>query len=105
MASARNPIASDSPSAITPRITGSRHMRWRCIGELTDFVTSTTSPAGVRTATDQTAGPRIITPSSTAWPPYETLISARALSAAGAAGLLETTLEALDPTAGIHQLL
>ena len=49
-------------------------MRWRCIGELTDFVTSTTSPAGVRTATDHTAGPRIITPSSTAWPPYETLI-------------------------------
>src|SRR3954465_3278462 len=27
------------------------------------------------------------------------------LSAAGAAGLLETTLEALDPTAGIHELL
>ena len=48
-------------------------MRWRCIGELTDFVTSTTSPAGVRTATDQTDGPRIITPSRTAWPPYETL--------------------------------
>ena len=66
MASARKPIASDSPRAMTPRITGSRQMRWRCIGETTDFVTSTTSPFGVRTATDHTAGPRIITPSSTA---------------------------------------
>ena len=71
------------------------------MGELTCLVTSTTSPAGVRTATDHTAGPRIITPSSTAWPPYDTVLI-RSLPAARAAGLLETPLEALDPAAGIH---
>ena len=31
--------------------------------------TSAISPSGLRTATDQSDGPRIITPSSTAWPP------------------------------------
>ena len=66
IASARNPIASDSPSAITPRITGSRQMRWRFIGEETSRTTSSMPPSGVRTATAQQDGPRIITPSSTA---------------------------------------
>ena len=69
IASARKPIASDSPRAITPRITGSRQIRWRFIGELMSRTTSAIPPSGVRIATAQHDGPRIITPSSTACPP------------------------------------
>ena len=69
IARARKPIASDSPSAITPRMTGSRQMRWRFIGEVTSRTTSSIPPSGVRTATAQHDGPRIITPSRTACPP------------------------------------
>ncbi len=76
IARARKPIASDSPSAMTPRMTGRRQMRCRFIGEVTSLTTSSMPPSGVRIATAQHDGPRIITPSRTAWPPYETLISA-----------------------------
>ena len=69
IASARNPIASDSPRATTPRMTGSRQILRRCIGELTSWTTSVISPSGVRIATAHEDGLRIITPSSTAWPP------------------------------------
>ena len=55
--------------AITPRMTGSRQMRWRFIGEETSRTTSSMAPSGVRTATAQHDGPRIITPSRTACPP------------------------------------
>jgi hypothetical protein len=48
-------------------------MRWRFIGEVTSRTTSSIPPSGVRIATAQHDGPRIITPSSTACPPYETL--------------------------------
>src|SRR5215210_6914882 len=104
MASARKPIASDSPSAITPRITGRRKTRLRAIGELMSVTTSAISPSGLRTATAHFEGLRIITPSRTACPPM-LLLNASRLAAAGAAGLLEAALEALDATAGIHQLL
>ena len=70
IASARKPIASDSPSAITPRITGRRQIRWRFIGDVMSRTTSSIAPSGVRTATAQHEGPRIMTPSRTAWPPY-----------------------------------
>src|SRR5450759_1946351 len=70
MASARKPIASDSPSAITPLMTGSLKTRCRFIKESTGRQTSATSPLGLRTASDQYEGLRIITPSITAWPPY-----------------------------------
>jgi hypothetical protein len=103
MARALKPMASDSPSAITPRMTGSRQIRRRFIGDSMSCTTSSMSPSGVRTATAQLDGLRIITPSSTAWPPYE--IFMRALAAAGAAGLLEATLEALHPAARVHELL
>ncbi len=66
MARARNPIASDSPSAMTPRITGSRHTLRRCIGDVISRTTSAMSPSGVRIATAQLDGLRIITPSRTA---------------------------------------
>ena len=69
IASARNPIASDSPSATTPRITGSRHSRRRCIGDEMSWTTSVISPSGVRIATAHDDGLRIITPSRTACPP------------------------------------
>ena len=74
IASALNPMASDSPSAMTPRITGTRHSRRRFIGDSMSCTTSSMSPSGVRTATAQLDGLRIITPSSTAWPPYDTLM-------------------------------
>jgi hypothetical protein len=66
MASARKPMASDSPSATTPRITGSRSQRRREAGLVTGFETQETPPSGRRTATDHDDGVRIITPSRTA---------------------------------------
>src|SRR6059058_4944609 len=102
MASARNPIASDSPSATSPRTTGRRSSRWRAIGEAIGRQTWAIAPSGLRTATAQFEGPRIMTPSRTAWPP--TGCDMR-LAAARAAGLLEAALEALDTAARVHQLL
>src|SRR5581483_11885921 len=102
MASARNPIASDSPSAMTPRMTGNRKIRWRAIAESIERVTCAIEPAGVRTATAQFPGLRIMTPSRTACPPTVISVLARAL---GALGALEPALEALDPSAGVHELL
>src|SRR5882672_10764480 len=102
MASARKPIASDSPSAITPRITGSLKIRCRAIGDLIGWFTCAMSPSGLRTATAQLRGPRIITPSRTACPPTFCVIR---LGARCALGLFEPLLEALDASAGIDQLL
>src|SRR3954454_10829612 len=62
-------MASDSPRATTPRTTGRRGAPWGVIGEKIAFETWAMSPSGFRTATDQFEGPRIITPSKTAWPP------------------------------------
>src|SRR5919204_52064 len=45
MASARKPIASDSPSAITPRTIGSRSTRWRAIAESIGRETCAIEPA------------------------------------------------------------
>ena len=56
MASARKPMASDSPSATTPRITGSRSQRRRDAGLVTGFETHETPPSGRRTATDHDDG-------------------------------------------------
>ena len=69
IASARKPIASDSPSATTPRMTGSRQSFRRCIGDEMSWTTSVMSPSGVRIATAHDDGLRIITPSRTACPP------------------------------------
>src|ERR687897_1734677 len=102
MARARKPIASDSPRATIPRITGRRKIRFRAIGDSMSLTTSAISPCGLRTATAHFEGLRIITPSRTAWPP---MLLANRLSAAGAAGLLEPALEALHSAAGVHQLL
>src|SRR3954462_12046730 len=76
MASARKPIASDSPSAITTRITGRRQMRRFAIGEAISLTTCAIAPSGLRTATAQLDGLRIMTPSRTAWPPIAVLIPA-----------------------------
>src|SRR5262245_1969529 len=103
MASARKPMESDSPSAMTPRMIGRRIQRWRTSIEAIGRLTSAMTPSGFRTATDHAVGPRIITPSRTAWPPIGALM--RFFSLLGPAGLLEAPLEALDATAGVHQLL
>ena len=73
MASARKPIASDSPRATIPRMTGSRKNQWRVITERIGRLTSAISPSGLRTASAQFDGLRIITPSRTAWPPIDAL--------------------------------
>src|SRR3954452_23598713 len=85
MPSARKPIASDSTSATTPRMTGQRNARWRLVHETSGNELTAISPSGAsssaspsgricsgsgsRTATAQGEAPRIITPSSTACPP------------------------------------
>src|SRR4051794_35320428 len=83
---ALKPILSDSPSAATPRISGRRSQRWRFTIETSGSETTSISPSaasvgsrwcpsascsgeGLRTATAHVETPRIITPSSTAWPP------------------------------------
>src|SRR5581483_3538091 len=106
MARARKPIASDSPSATTPRTTGRRQTRRRCIGEVMSRTTRSIAPSGRRTATAQLEGLRIMTPSRTACPPIVTGASLSAgLAATRAAGLLEAALEALHPPTGVDELL
>src|SRR5579884_1967838 len=104
MARARKPIASDSPSAITPRTTGSRNTGCRAIAESMGRATCAISPDGLRTATAQLPGPRIITPSRTACPDVGHAGSS-ALAAARLTGALQATLEALDATTRVHELL
>ena len=69
IASALKPIFSDSPRATTPRITGTRQSRWRFAQGTSGSELISIWPSGLRTATAQVEMPRIITPSSTAWPP------------------------------------
>ena len=85
MPSARKPILSDSASATTPRTTGRRSSRCFLVHETSGSEITSISPLappsspgprrraapadGLRTATAQVEMPRIITPSSTAWPP------------------------------------
>src|SRR3954451_17229087 len=102
MASARKPMASDSPSATTPRTTGSRKNQCRAMAEWIGWVTPAIPPPGVRTATAQLDGARILTPSTTAWPPIAALAALRLLRLLGPRG---PALEALDAAAGVHQLL
>src|SRR5436190_7298499 len=102
MASARKPIASDSPSAMIPRITGRRQMRRFAIGEAISLTTSAISPSGLRTATAQLDGERIITPSRTAWPPIAVATELAALAGLRA---LQLALEPLDAATGVDELL
>src|SRR5437763_5914503 len=99
-------MASDSPRAITPRTIGSRKKTWRAIAESIERETGAISPDGVRTATAQLPGPRIITPSRTACPPT---VDAIALPGAGRAlcalGALEPLLEAFETAARVDELL
>ena len=81
--SALKPIFSDSPSATTPRMIGSRYARWRFVHDTSGSETTSISPSGIsifspalrastcaaeglRTATAHVETPRIITPSRTA---------------------------------------
>src|SRR5215470_15593430 len=98
-------MASDSPRAITPRTIGRRSSLCRAIGEAIGDETCAISPSGLRTATAQFPGPRIITPSRTACPP--TLLTPGRLlgGALRALGPLEPALEALHPAARVDELL
>src|SRR3954470_24185151 len=89
---------------MTPRTIGSRKTQCRAMLDSIDRLTCAISPLGVRTATAQLPGPRIITPSRTACPPM-LLICLLACAALRALGALEAALEALHPAAGVHQLL
>src|SRR5689334_13819598 len=99
MESARKPMASDSPSAITPRTIGSRKTKWRAIAESIGRETCAISGDGpVAGASHHHA--------------LEDRLSAdvghdsEALAAAClAAGALQAALEALDATARVHELL
>ena len=67
---------SDSPSATMPRSTGSRSQRRRIATDSASSTVVVMRPSGRRTATAQTRGVRIMTPSRTAWPPIGGLPSA-----------------------------
>src|SRR5215217_7750256 len=100
MPRARKPILSDSASATTPRTIGTRSSRWRFVQETSGSEITSMSPfapsfesappasscraEGLRTATAQVEMPRIITPSSTAWPP----IGASVVASRGRSGEL-----------------
>ena len=111
-----------------------RQSRWRCAQGLSGSELISIWPSGVRTATAQTETPRIITPSSTAWPPTgasrlatsapsgmrsgsaplrteaasacraEPTVRAHVLPP-GLGVLRGAALEALDPATGVDQLL
>ena len=69
ISSARVPIASDCPSTMMPRRNGFAKNGWRLATESMSCDSTWMSPLGLRTATAQWSAPRIITPSTTAWPP------------------------------------
>src|SRR4051812_45190729 len=118
---ALKPMASDCPSAATPRTTGRRSTRRRRATIGCDW--TAISPSGVRQATAQVETPRIITPSSTAWPPTaasrwtgrsrtglltSTTSAARPRTSGGSIAALalgRPALEALDAPAGVDKLL
>ncbi len=64
---ALKPSAIDSPSAMTPRTSGTFDHFSAQVG--TSWISISMSPSGVRTATAHVRSPRIMTPSTTAWPP------------------------------------
>src|SRR4051812_41906933 len=127
MPRARKPIDMESARATTPRTMGSRNSRCRLVHETSGNDWISISPrvsgsgAGLRTATAQVETPRIMTPSMTAWPPTGasrcairvSLLTRRGSAARrcswrglGAPGALGgATLEALDPAAGVDELL
>src|SRR3954469_13022147 len=89
---------------MTPRTIGSRKAQCRAMLDSIDRLTCAISPDLVRTATAQLPGPRIITPSRTACPPTCAMARPR-LAATCLAGALQATLEALDATARVDELL
>src|SRR4051812_31406598 len=98
---ARNPIARESPSATMPRMNGSRSSRCRAATDVVACETCEMRPSGRRTETAQNRGVRIITPSSTAWPP--TGVTGAALLRLLRLG--EPLLEPLDATTRVDELL
>jgi hypothetical protein len=65
------PIASDSPSTTQPRTNGHLNHACRWASDGSGKLSTEMELSGRRHATDHLDGPRIITPSRTAWPPIE----------------------------------
>src|SRR2546426_8847472 len=114
------PMASDSASTWTPRTSGHRTQGCASGSQGRAWVSEAISPSGLRTATAHDRGPRIMTPSTSAWPPIDgrTLRGSPAPAAAspcegsavtcgsdagGPAPVL--LLEALDAPARVDELL
>ena len=112
IASARKPIASDSPSAMTPRITGSRQIRWRCIGDVIvadDLRRCRPRACGrdgpARRAAHHHAFEHGLTAVGHAHVGTVPTMAGCASLADCGAGLLEAALEALHPAARVDELL
>src|SRR5918992_1505977 len=116
------PIASDSPRTRQPRSKGRLSQGYRSAARGSGNRSTAIDSSGRRHATDQDAGPRIMTPSRTACPPIEgRLGSASALTPVGSGRLgcgglrlrrggrrtvtRVLALEAFDPAPGVDQLL
>ena len=68
------PMTSDSISETVPRSIGFLRMGYRSLMEFTGFVSTWIFLPGSRTAVAVSPGPRIMTPSMTAWPPTINLL-------------------------------
>src|SRR5260370_4827169 len=103
------PMASDSARILTPRMNGVRTQGWSAGSQGRRWAWVAVSPPGSRTASAQRFGPRIITPSTRAWPPMD---GRPCPPAAGAWPLTSRSdarraapvllLEALHPASGVH---
>ena len=79
-------MTSDSPSATTPRMIGSRIQRCRVAALEMGRQTRARPPSARRTVTAHVPGLRIITPSSTAWPPTFALMGPPSYHGSSACG-------------------
>src|SRR2546427_4732714 len=99
------PMASDSASTWTPRTSGQRTQGCASGSQGRAWVSEAISPSGLRTASAQDRGPRIMTPSTSAWPPIDGRTPAVTCGsdAGGPASVL--LLEALDAPPRVDELL
>src|SRR5713101_4099915 len=105
-------MASDSARILTPRMNGRRIHGWSAGSHSRRWASVAISPPGNRTASAQRCGPRIITPSTRAWPPMDgrpcpPAAGAWPLTSRSDAGRAAPVLllEALHPASGVHELL
>src|SRR5438552_5387128 len=106
------PMVSDSARTLTPRMNGIRTHGWSAGYHGRRWTSVEISPSGSRTASAQRCGPRIMTPSTRAWPPMDgrpcpPAAGAWPLTSRSDAGRAAPVLllEALHPASGVHELL